>query len=232
MIRVFLLCALVSAPLIVYAMEYTVWVSEKDGVWLTSEPGSGDRVIQKGFNAELTVLDETLSPRWLHVTGGRHDGWVSPSGVSGKRWSPVDDDIKEAADRFVEAMRSERPLAAYFTRQFNFEYHEYNRCTGSTDGKLPQIKRKAIDEGFELKVRTTGDGWACKDVGESTTSLPFLLKRKLEGWDRFEVRSFDFAEKEAVIWGRGEAQYLIAQYAEVNGDFYISGLEFRDEDPG
>jgi len=82
-------------------------------------------------------------------------------------------------------------LSSFFNDNWIFIYHEDNRCDGSTDGQIDNLKRSQIDSIIRLTVKNDGDGWACDKKKPSTYILEFLLCDQLENWDNYATKRSD-----------------------------------------
>ena len=78
-------------------------------------------------------------------------------------------------------------MSLFFNDSWIFIYHEDNRCDGSTDGQIDNLKSTQIDSIIRLQVKNDGDGWACDKKGPKTFDLDFDLNKKIADWDRFEI---------------------------------------------
>jgi hypothetical protein len=140
----------------------------------------------------------------------------------------ISDDSK--ASGFIENLKSEEKLSLFFNDSWIFIYHEDNRCDGSTDGQIGNLKSTQIDSIIRLQVKNNGNGWACDKKKTKTFDLNFDLKKKITDWDRFEIPNYENQEENIIyVVGAGESDYLRLHYNE-NG--LIIKLEYRSEDPG
>jgi len=131
---------------------------------------------------------------------------------------------------FLTNLKTGEKLSSFFNDNWIFIYHEDNRCDGSTDGQIDNLKSTQIDTIIKLKVKNDGNGWACDKKEPKTFNLDFDLKKKIKDWDRFEIPSYENQEENIVyVVGAGESDYLKVYYD--NNDLIIK-LEYRSEDPG
>ena len=144
--------------------------------------------------------------------------------------SEVKKQIDLRGSDFVKGLKNGENLSSFFNANWIFIYHEDNRCDGSTDGQIDNLKSIQVDTIIRLQVKNDGDGWACDKKASKTYDLDFDLKKKIANWDRFEMPHYDNQEENIVyIVGAGESDYLILHYD--NNDLIIK-LEYRSEDPG
>lgn len=121
-------------------------------------------------------------------------------------------------------------MNSFFNDSWLFIYHEDNRCDGSTDGQLDNLKSSLIDSTITLEVKNDGNGWACDKKEPTSFDLEFNLMKKVAEWDRFEIPNYENQEENVVlIFGAGESDYLKLHYDDNN---LIVKLEYRSEDPG
>ncbi|EMS33664.1 hypothetical protein C943_04543 [Mariniradius saccharolyticus AK6] len=81
-----------------------------------------------------------------------------------------------------------------------------------------------------MQVKNDGNGWACEKREPKTYDLDFDLRKKINGWDRFEITNHENQEENIVyVVGAGESDYLKLYYNDKN---LIVKLEYRSEDPG
>ncbi|MFS4468746.1 hypothetical protein [Maribacter sp. 2210JD10-5] len=131
---------------------------------------------------------------------------------------------------FVKNLKHGEKLGPFFVENWILVYHEDNRCDGSTDGQIGNLTSTKIDSAIKLQVKNDGDGWACDKKAPKTYDMDFDLKKKIAGWDRFEIPDYENEEKNIVyVVGAGESDYLKLHY---NDDNLIFKLEYRSEDPG
>lgn len=131
---------------------------------------------------------------------------------------------------FLQNLKSGEKLSSFFNDNWIFIYHEDNRCDGSTDGQIDNLKSSQIDSTIKLQVLNDGEGWACDKKEPKTYNLDFDLMKKIKEWDRLEIPKANHQEKNIVyIIGAGESDFLILHY---DDDNLIIKLEFRSEDPG
>ena len=140
--------------------------------------------------------------------------------------------VDSKASRFVDNLKSGEKLSLFFNDSWTFIYHEDNRCDGSTDGQIDNLKSTQIDSIIRLQVKNDGNGygWACDKKEPKTFDLDFNLKKKITDWDRFEIPNYENQEENIVyVVGAGESDYLKLHY---NDNDLIIKLEYRSEDPG
>ena len=131
---------------------------------------------------------------------------------------------------FLKNLKSGKKLSYFFNDSWLFIYHEDNRCDGSTDGQLDNLKSSLIDSKITLEVKNDGNGWACDKKESTSFDLEFELMNKVADWDRFEIPNYENQEENVVlIFGAGESDYLKLHYDDNN---LIVKLEYRSEDPG
>lgn len=134
------------------------------------------------------------------------------------------------ASDFVKHLETGKQLSSFFTDSWSLIYHEDNRCDGSTDGQLENLKKSVIDSTITLQVKNDGDGWACDKKDPETFNLEFDLKEKIAKWDRFEIPDYgNEAGNTIYVLGWGESDYLILHFEDKN---LITKFEYRSEDPG
>jgi hypothetical protein len=138
--------------------------------------------------------------------------------------------VDSIASGFVENLETGGELSLFFNDSWTFVYHEDNRCDGSTDGQIDNLKSTQIDSVIRLEVKNDGDGWACDKKVPRTFVLAFDLKKKVTDWDRFDIPHYENQEANIVyVVGAGESDYLKLHY---NDNNLIVKLEYRSEDPG
>lgn len=138
--------------------------------------------------------------------------------------------VDSKASGFVEHLKAGEKLSLFFNDSWIFIYHEDNRCDGSTDGQIDNLKRTQIDSIIKLQVKNDGNGWECDKKEPKTFDLDFDLKKKIKDWDRFEIPNYENQEEKIVyVVGAGESDYLKLHYDD--NDLIIK-LEYRSEDPG
>lgn len=138
--------------------------------------------------------------------------------------------VDSKASGFVENLKAGEKLSLFFNDSWIFIYHEDNRCDGSTDGQIDNLKSTQIDSIIRLHVKNDGNGWACDKKEPKTFDLDFDLKKKITDWDRFEIPNYENQEENIVyVVGAGESDYLKIHYSD--NDLIIK-LEYRSEDPG
>ena len=131
---------------------------------------------------------------------------------------------------FLSNLKTGEKLSSLFNDNWIFIYHEYNRCDGSTDGQIDNLKSTQIDTIIILQVKNDGDGWACDKKEPKTFNLDFDLQKKIKDWDRFEIPNYENQEENIVyVVGAGESDYIKIYYDD--NDLIIK-LEYRSEDPG
>ncbi|WP_070138049.1 hypothetical protein [Crocinitomix algicola] len=140
------------------------------------------------------------------------------------------DTTPSKSNQFLKNLKKGFNLSPFFIDNWTFLFHEDNRCDGSTDGQLHDLKKTAIDSTINLKVVNDGDGWACDKKEPRTYHMDFNLKKKITLWDRFEIHHFSNDNKKKVyLLGAGESDYIILHF---NSDDLIFLFEYRSEDPG
>lgn len=138
--------------------------------------------------------------------------------------------VNSKASEFVKNLKSGEKLSLFFNSSWIFIYHEDNRCDGSTDGQIQNLKSTQIDSIIRLQVKNDGDGWACDKNKPKTIDLDFYLKKKITDWHRFEIPNYKNQERNILyVLGSGESDYLKLHY---NDNYLIIKLEYRSEDPG
>lgn len=138
--------------------------------------------------------------------------------------------IDSKASAFLKNLKNGEKLSSFFKDHWKFIYHEDNRCDGSTDGEIGNLKNTQIDSKINLQVKNDGDGWACDKKEPKTYNLDFYLKKKVADWDRFIISNYKKHKKNFIyIYGTGESDYLMLYYDDNN---LINKLEYRSEDPG
>jgi hypothetical protein len=138
--------------------------------------------------------------------------------------------VDSIASGFVENLEMGGKLSLFFYDSWTFVYHEDNRCDGSTDGQIDNLKSTQIDSVIRLEVKNDGDGWACDKKVPRTFVLDFDLKEKVMDWDRFDIPNYENQKRNIVYMvGAGESDYLKLHY---NDNNLIVKLEYRSEDPG
>ena len=131
---------------------------------------------------------------------------------------------------FLANLKTGEKLSSFLNDNWIFIYHEDNRCDGSTDGQIDNLRSTQIDSIIKLQVKNDGDGWACDKKEPKTFDLDFDLKKKITDWDRFEIPNYENQEENIVyLVGGGESDYIKLHYD--NNDLIIK-LEYRSEDPG
>ena len=134
------------------------------------------------------------------------------------------------ASGILTNLKTGEKLSSFFNDNWIFIYHEDNRCDGSTDGQINNLKSTQIDSIIKLQVKNDGDGWACDKKEPKTYDLDFSLKKIITDWDRFEIPNYENQEENIVyVVGGGESDYLKLYYNDKN---LIVKLEYRSEDPG
>ena len=137
---------------------------------------------------------------------------------------------KSKASGFLANLKTGEKLSSFFSDNWIFIYHEDNRCDGSTDGQIDNLKSTQIDSIIKLHVKNDGNGWACDKKEPKTYDFDFDLKKKIKDWDRFEIPNYENQEENIVyVVGAGESDYLKLYYNDKN---LIVKLEYRSEDPG
>lgn len=140
--------------------------------------------------------------------------------------TPPDQKISD----FLNSLKTGAKLSPFFTDGWLLNYHQDNRCDGTTEGEIGNLKSMRIDSEIKLSVKNDGAGWACDKKEPKTFDLFFNLNKKVADWDRFEISKHDELEKNVVyIVGSGESDYLKLHYDE---NALIMKLEYRSEDPG
>lgn len=131
---------------------------------------------------------------------------------------------------FLANLKTGEKLSSFFNDNWILIYHKDNRCDGSTDGQINNLKSIQIDSIIKLQVKNDGEGWACDKKEPKTFDLNFDLKKKITDWDRFEIPNYENQEENIVfVVGAGESDYLKLHYDD--NDLIIK-LEYRSEDPG
>ena len=138
--------------------------------------------------------------------------------------------IDSKATGFINNLKAKEILSSYFNDNWIFIYHEDDRCDGSTDGQLDNLRSAQIDSIIRLQVKNDGEGWACKKKEPKTYDLDFEIMKKIKDWDRFEILNYENQEENIIyVVGAGESDYLKLHYDDNN---LIVKLEYRSEDPG
>ncbi|NLJ20829.1 MAG: hypothetical protein GX429_06900 [Bacteroidales bacterium] len=134
------------------------------------------------------------------------------------------------ASEFLTNLKTGEKLSSFFNDKWIFVYHEDNRCDGSTDGQIDNLKSTQIDSRIKLQVKNDGEGWECDKKDPKTYDMDFDQKEKIKDWDRFEIPNYDNQEENIVyIVGSGESDYLKLHF---NDNGLIIRLEYRSVDPG
>ncbi len=141
-------------------------------------------------------------------------------------------DIRLFLNNFLETIQSEHSLKDFFTDDWTFVYHKDDRCEGSTDGEIENLKSHQIDEIIKLQVKNDGNGWACEKKEPKTFELKFNLKEQLKIWDRLEISFINVKNDVVYLRGYGESDFLRIFIRKREGKLYITHLEYRSEDPG
>jgi len=139
-------------------------------------------------------------------------------------------DLVLKASGFVRNLQTGKKLNSFFQENWIFIYHEDNRCDGSTDGQIDNLKSTQIDSKITFQVKNDGDGWACDKKEPKTYDIDFDLKKKVANWDRFEIPHYEHQEENIIyVLGAAASDYLKLHYDDNN---LIVKLEYRSEDPG
>lgn len=142
----------------------------------------------------------------------------------------VQPNIDLKASESLIKLESGEDLSAFLNENWTFIYHRDNRCDGSTDGRLENLKDIQIDSNIKVPVKNDGDGWTCDKRDPTSYDLNFDLGEQIANWDRFEISHDENQEKNIVhIVGAGMSDYLKLHYNERNR---IVKLEYGSEDPG
>lgn len=158
------------------------------------------------------------------------DKTVIDSKIKNESATEIKTQTNSKASGFLMNLKSGEKLNSFFNDNWIFIYHEDNRCNGSTDGQIDNLKSSQIDSKIKLLVKNDGDGWACDKKEPKTYDLEFDLKKKITDWDRFEIQNYENQEENIVfVVGAGESDYLKLYY---NDENLIVKLEYRSEDPG
>lgn len=138
--------------------------------------------------------------------------------------------IDSKVSEFVDNLKNGKKLGSFFTDNWIFIYHEDNRCDGSTDGQIHNLKSVQIDSKIMLQAKNDGNGWACAKKEPKIFELEFDLKEKITAWDRFENPKYENKiDNIPHVVGAGESDYLKLHF---NDNGMIIKLEYRSEDPG
>ncbi len=143
---------------------------------------------------------------------------------------------KQVALEFTERLKKGEGLASLFSKIWTFIYHEDNRCTGSTDGKVTYGSNITIDNKLRIKVKNNSEyAWACQKKESYYYEMTFDLRENLKNWNRIELQSSEYSdgpnkqENTFFILGAGESDYIKIHIDENN---LISTLKYNSEDPG
>ncbi len=132
--------------------------------------------------------------------------------------------------KFVKNLESGKNLSSFFYENWILIYHKDNRCDGSTDGQISNLKSTEIDSIITLQVKNDGEGWACDKTKPKKYNLNFDLRKQIENWDRFEIPNYGNQDKDIIyVNGAGESDYLKIY---INSADLIVKMEYRSEDPG
>lgn len=138
--------------------------------------------------------------------------------------------------KFTERLKKGENLASLFGKTWTFIYHEENRCTGSTDGKVTYGSKITIDHKLQLQVKNNSEyAWACEKKEPYHFEMIFNLKENLKHWDRIELQSSAYSdesdkqENTFFILGAGESDYIKIY---INENNLISTFKYSSEDPG
>lgn len=138
--------------------------------------------------------------------------------------------IELLTKEFIQMLKSGKNVSSFFSENWVLNYHEDNRCTGSTDGKTESLASSQIDKVISMNVKNDGDGWACDKQSPKKYVFAFDLKKQVAKWDRFEIPGYEKKEKNVVyIVGAGESDLIKLHF---NDSKMINKLEYRSEDPG
>ncbi len=158
------------------------------------------------------------------------DNTVIDSKTKNEPATEIKTQTNSKASEFLANLKTGEKLSSFFNDNWIFIYHEDNRCDGSTDGQIDNLKSTQIDSIIKLQVKNDGDGWACDKKEPKTFDLDFDLQKKITDWDRFEMPNYENQEENIVyVVGAGESDYLKLHYDD--NDLIIK-LEYRSEDPG
>lgn len=158
------------------------------------------------------------------------DETVIDSKIKNESATEIKTQTNSKASGFLTNLKTQEKLSSFFDGNWILIYHEDNRCDGSTDGQIDNLKSTQIDSIIKLQVKNDGNGWACEKREPKTYDLDFDLRKKINGWDRFEITNHENQEENIVyVVGAGESDYLKLYYNDKN---LIVKLEYRSEDPG
>lgn len=131
---------------------------------------------------------------------------------------------------FIKYLENRKNLSLFFNDSWKLIYHEDNRCDGSTDGEIDNLKKYQIDSLIKLQVKNDDDGWDCSKKEPESYEMNFDLRELVKAWNRFEMSDYEVPEGDIVyVVGGGESDYLKISY---NDSGLIIKLEYRSEDPG
>ena len=143
---------------------------------------------------------------------------------------------KNVALNFIKRLKNGENVSSLFGDTWTFKYHEDNRCTGSTDGKVTYNGHIKLDNKVRIKVKNDSEhAWACEKKEAYYYEMIFDLKEKIKTWERIELdddSDTDTTEKEAktfYILGRGASDYIRIH---INENNLISTFKYSSEDPG
>ncbi len=147
------------------------------------------------------------------------------------------DSIKRyIAQDFTNRLKTGEKLSSLVNNVWSFIYNEYDRCSGSTYGKVSNQSNLAIDNELVLKVKNdSNDAWACEKKAPYYYEMKFDLQEKLRNWDRFELQNNEYSDtpkKELnsfYILGAGESDYIKIT---IDSNNLISSIKYSIEDPG
>ncbi len=189
-----------------------------------------------GFVAILILFSNPINSNANEnkTTIGYNNKQVYKTNVFSMKGNKLTKEIQTQIDSkalgFVKNLKIGEKLSSFFNDHWLFIYHEDNRCDGTTDGQLDNLKSTLIDSIITLQVKNDGDGWACDKKNPKTYTLDFDLKKKIADWDRFEIPNYENQDENIVyVLGAGESDYLKLHF---NDNNLIIKLEYRSEDPG
>ncbi len=208
----------------------TLFVESDTGAWLQTMPGndSGKTIVKLPFNAELLTecyaqVEEgeiggaPYKANWYRVKIDGKEGWVKSTYVTSEK-HVYDISFAQYADSLLKRIKSNGPMYAFVRDSLLFEYHEDNRCDGSTDGTVTLNGAKMIDSIMKIGVFRDGKGWEEKCGKDSSHfNLDFDFHKELgevlSSGDTFAINQF---------------RKTISVSQELHGfDFFIKSLKDR-----
>lgn len=222
----------------------TLFVESDTGAWLQTMPGndSGKTIAKLPFNAELLTVcyarveegeigGASFKANWYRVKIDGKEGWVKSTYVTSEKH--VDDkSFAQFADSLLKRIKSNGPMYAFVRDPLLFEYHEDNRCDGSTDGTVTLNDATMIDSIVRIGVFRDGKGWEekCgKDSSHSTMDFDFHkeLGEVLSSADTFVVNQY--RKTISVSYSLHGFDFYIKS---VKDHFILFKIKYENSDPG